>query len=348
VIPISRIGIRQSFKSVFVSWPLKVRTCQLSFKRLTSNAGLSFYSFLGADLEEVESRYLPHTETMLTSASEDIHEKKDETNQLLRKNFEGEDLSENEDTETNSEGKSESAVVNFLKSIESSTDTLVAESGVMSESTYNQKVVVHELQNKTEYLLAERSSNLDRTRSPIGVEKTESDDSLVGELTEATKDPENVSRLADAEEGTCLVCETSRKLLLGDAVSSTPSSAGTSNIPSNTNGVQSVPVSSSTGTNGSSSGYGSKFSSYNTPMHSRTPSTGIPATPVEEVPNKISYQSQEKWNPESALPLLGSIITSTSKSSYDVDGLVPLHDEVQSRLHIIVSNYRVSFCLDPM
>jgi len=260
-----------------------------------------------------------------------LHENTELQEQILSDGNLGEDTSENEDTETNSDGKSEATVVNILKSIESSTDTLVAELGVMTDSSNQLKTLGSELHNKTDNVIV-TENNKKPYKSPTVAEKTVSDNSLVVELLEATKDPENETGWVEPDEGTCEVCETSRKLLLGDAVNTVSTSTTTS-----TSGVQAVPVPLSTGTNAFSSGYGSKFSSYNTPLHSRTPSTGVPATPEE-----TSSKQQEKWRPEPSYNSQGIHPSSSTKSPYDVDGLAPLHDEVQSRLHSIISSYKVN------
>jgi hypothetical protein len=306
------------------------------------------FSVLDLDSEEVESRCLPHTEKMLTAASKDLDRtasskpesnespmSKDSSNFIIGGT---EQMSENE--ETTSEEKLESTVINlkYLKSIESSTDTLVAESGAMTESQSGIQKFVMEINNKTERNELEnvradilRKTENDRVSEGLEINKNDCEETGKHFLdTNAVK--ELVPGVPDLDQiiGTqqCEVCATSRKLLLEDVTNNTSSVntssiLNTSTITTTTNNInitsfQSQPSS------------GSKFSSYTTPMHSRTPSNGIPAT-LEE---SLKPTAQEKLSLE--VPN-----ASGSKLSYDVDGLEPLHDEVQIRLNIIISSYKV-------
>lgn len=326
----------------------------------------------------MDSHCLP-VEKMLTAASKDIDEIEERSSSVVEPDGglelqdcgsvmgggETEDFSENEDTETNSEGKSESTVINLLKSIESSTDTLVAEIGVVSEFCGNRRSVVG-VNLKTDHLecssdefsckterenLAEISetrifqdnglevsvngyySLATRDKSQEVIELTNGDKSVKCELNQNDIDMDGTQP--------CEVCASSSKLLKGHALINGSATNGSSSSSYN-NIVSSNSVHAMPSTAGNSSGYGSKFSSYNTPMHSRTPSTGIPATP-EESSYQLRNGYQEKWTSDVPTPAIGPGPGTTNNTSYDVDGLAPLRDEVQSRVNVIVSSCMVSY-----
>lgn len=283
----------------------------------------SFFSVLGIESDDSEpprrrcSERLEAAETTSTTVQNtatniDSPQEREMTNLSLV--ADGEDVSENE--EPNSEEKSESTVINlkYLKSIESSTDTLVPE-----VTTGVQNFILEETGKTDGETDIARKTEMEKCESNKPLTDSLGKDQSSGELDPVAQ---------------CEVCVTSRRLLKnevpismgqGTTTTTTSSSSGTSST------LSSVTVfAEGNSSNMNRSGSGSKFSSYNTPMHSRTPSTGVPGTPEELQPQSGKNVLQ---NAEATVK--------TKSSFYDVDGLEPLHDEVQSRVTSIISGYKV-------
>ncbi|ODN00265.1 Myotubularin-related protein 3 [Orchesella cincta] len=280
--------------------------------------------------------------------------------------------SENDDTEPNSESKSESTVISIAKldpkSIESSTDTLVPDTiglpdTAESAKIRNERIMKTDLtktresscigqRGKTDCVVSTAGimpeSSVVSKRKPEGVEpvsKQYTSNNILPEDVIARSKPKsdkviNEPLLSEMENGAlpeqgpslhCEVCATSRKLLRETYLSS--SVHGNVNSANNHFTASTSVISPSNGIIVTGSGSASKFSSYNTPMHSRTPSTGIPATPDENgTLCRLDRQGLQDIT-------LGASYTSI-KSAFDVDGLLSLHDEVQNRLNMIVSGYK--------
>ncbi|CAL8079238.1 unnamed protein product [Orchesella dallaii] len=282
--------------------------------------------------------------------------------------------SENDDTEPNSESKSESTVVSIAKldpkSIESSTDTLVPDTIGLPDSSdsggklRNERIMKTDLtkpresscvgqRGKTDCVVNNAGIGPDISvvskRKPEGVEPT------LKQCTSNNLSPEdliirskaksdtviNEQLLAEMENGGppeqgsslhCEVCATSRKLLSRDTYLSA-SVHGNVNSSNNNIITSTSVISPSNGIIATGSGIASKFSSYNTPMHSRTPSTGVPAT-LDDHMAQLRLDKQQLQD-----ITLGASYTSI-RSAFDVDGLLSLHDEVQNRLNMIVSGYK--------
>lgn len=384
---------------------------------------------------------LPQTEKMLTAASKDIDHRhrtastnsesyyydpvstlssSNEHNQDQElKNFNSstcptprsEDDSENEE-ETNSEQKSAASVINlkYLKSIESSTDTLVAESIVTPDPpfspsnnsmsySYSSAVVgngsgMHKFEMDVHHK-TERDQVEAGVRADILLRKTEPERRVYNPTLQSKEGEENsftgkriaresietnskdlLAALANLPQSgpdldqiigipqQCEVCATSRKLLQDDVPLSTHSNAlntsnsstitaqSTNNITTSTTGSVAMPPPSSTSTSTSSTlypvGNGVSNGTKNgvTPNHSRTHSTsaGFPygvVNSTSEEQEQGSSGSIKQLGPRGERFLPTNIGTLT-KPYFDVDGLEPLHDEVQSRLNVIISGYRVS------
>lgn len=359
----------------------------------------NFFSVLDIDsTEEVEIRCLPQTEKMLTAASRDIDRNRtastnsDSNASSVSKEMttfaiaDTEDFSENEDTETNSEEKSESTVVNlkYLKSIESSTDTLVAEMGVTHESSVGIGIqrFVMDVNNKTERDVldsvradilrkTEAERLLDNTNHEKEIEETTAklrylcdtssllytDKSGIKDLVQPGSDLDQI--IGNQQ---CEVCATSRKLLSDDVPTTNPNGVvsngsittlnGTianNTTTTTTNNLASVQTtlqtSSSINSLGNNASNGSKYSSHNTPLHSRTPSTGIPVPPEESYFFGKPVAGERFINHHYHHQYHHFDIPSTRLGTHDVDGLEPLHDQVQSRLHTIITGYRVRVIL---
>lgn len=292
-----------------------------------------------------------------------------------------EDSDGNDDTEPNSESKSESTVVSIArldpKSIESSTDTLIADNavnggGVIDIGGVNGEVsgkkvirvlpktdtgrwqessdpvVVHE--GKTEFI--NTTSNVANGVLENGVRSDGNDLSL--KRSTHIEGQMNGDGPMNGDEGVmmssepslpvhCEVCATSRRLLGGIVLSSASVHGNGNSSSSNTNQVittssAAVIPSTAAGILVSGSGDICKISSYNTPMHSRTPSTGVPVTPDENCGQIRSVSERQLQE----IALGTSSCSTSGRSTFDVDGLASLHDEVQTRLNTIVFGYRVS------
>lgn len=257
-----------------------------------------------------------------------------------------------------------------MKSIESSTDTLVAENGVLFEG--GKGFPSTDMINKTDSPVLKRpvdskSANFSATQNERkmngvvnGIQSTDEkvsdgkQDIVVNHVQQVVK----LSTLEEAVNGSekekqincdavddyvrglsrnglsnhCEICAKSWKIV-GDFIDSNSAALTCSN---NVNGTQALISSSSTSSGIGPSNSGSKYSSYNTPIHSRTPSTGIPATPCEDVGGIVSLNGMGKQDRQTIDLPFGS------RPTFDVDGLTTFHDEVQSRLSSITTDFRVS------
>lgn len=279
--------------------------------------------------------------------------------------------SENEDTEPNSESKSESTVISMSrgvdpKSVESSTDTLVADAALVSDATDSKTIRGDHRVLKTDVNRVCASYSVGQGGKTDSVNNANTglpDNSTIAKRRLEAVDPTSNATAPDEVFGPpktkattmaseiittdvdiglpppaeptlpvqCEVCATSRRLLGDIALSS--SVHGTMNSSNNNITTSTSVISPSNGIITAGNGVASKVSSYNTPMHSRTPSSGLPASPDESgVQVRIDRQLQDAT--------LGASC-SVTRSAFDVDGLSPLHDEVQNRLNTVISGYKV-------
>lgn len=302
--------------------------------------------------------------------------------------------SENDDTEPNSESKSETTVVSVSrvdpKSIDSSTDTLVADiagGGLVdtAKGDAGKKVIRGDrILPKTDVAVESNpvdghgKTDIVHTHTPINLGLLDNSNSLLikrrAEGVEATSKRnggcvvptheefhsgrgKSKSVGGDSQNGDtplgedgipeptlpvhCEVCATSRRLL-GDVLSA--SVHGNTNPSSNNNIMTSTTVPSVISPSNVVLSAGcadaSKISSSNTPMHSRTPSTGVPVTPDDHGVQTRSVSDRHLQD----IALGHTCAPNALRSAFDVDGLSSLHDEVQNRLNMIVNGYKVSNC----
>ncbi|XP_064099234.1 myotubularin-related protein 4-like isoform X3 [Macrobrachium nipponense] len=209
------------------------------------------------------------------------------------------------------------------QSIEGSTDTLVAEMGVIA----SEEKVPREKHNENTPLLNGRSGDEspksilngkccpflngiaeDSEVCTVNNRKNSKKGTVAAASTEngqEEREKQSVSHMGAVVSSGCSVCIRSKKLLDDTSNGDTWRSAGL---------MQEGGVS----TKGITTGPGSRVSLYSTPMHSRTPSSCIPSTPCED---RFGGESRG--------------------SSYaTVDGLHNVSDEVMKRLHQIFQQHQ--------
>lgn len=252
--------------------------------------------------------------------------------------------SDNEDTEPNSESKSETVCASPLpklgpNSIDSSTDTLVAESSSTTSvkgndpcsdqsmnRTSSDSVVTHLLNHKDKRLTVHSGEAGGDTNGSIDFSKK-----VIPSLQNCTV-PGMVNGVVSSQGldvGTghcqvcanCQVCATNRKFLASNGVDISSVSMREGSPPP----LYPSRASSSSG----------KTSRYSTPLYSRTPSSGYPATPSDE---KLLDRLPDCMGNGVGRGSTAAILA----QKMDLDGLAPIKNDVQNRVQQIFADFKVS------